>query len=90
MFGKEKGSKEEKQLRQQQEVMEKYGLQDLSDPQDIESVKKIVQELYGTNVMEAGLKLSGSPADIEKVIFLRTLIEQNFIIIRQLDRISKK
>lgn len=89
MFGS-KESKEEKAARQEQELLEKYGLQELSDPQDIASVKRIASELVGTNLIETGMKLSGSPADVEKITFLRTLIEQNFIIIRQLDRISKR
>lgn len=89
MFGKE--SKEEKAERQQQEMMQKYGLQELSDPQDIDSVRKIVQELYGTGMIEAGMKLSMAPAqETVKVSYLRAIMEQNFIIIRQLDRLSKK
>ena len=91
MFGKQKETKEEKQARKEQELLEKYGLQELSDPQDVASVRKIAQELTGTGLMETGMALSmGSGADQVKVSYLRALVEQNFIIIRQLDRISKK
>lgn len=41
-------TKEEKQARKQQEMLAKYGLQNLTDPTDISSVKKIVEELVGT------------------------------------------
>lgn len=90
MFGKEKETKEEKQARKEQELLQKYGLQNLSNAEDIESVRKIVTELTGTGVMEMGLTLSLTDAKISLPIYYqRTLLEQNFIIIRQLDRISK-
>ena len=74
-----------------QDGLERYGLQELSDPQDVASVRKIAQELTGTGLMETGMALSmGSAADQVKVSYLRALVEQNFIIIRQLDRITKK
>ena len=34
-------TKEEKVARKEREILEKYGLENLTDPQDIESVKKI-------------------------------------------------
>lgn len=54
MFGKQKETKEEKQARKEQELLERYGLQELSDPQDVASVRKIAQELTGTGLMETG------------------------------------
>ncbi len=92
MFGKEKETKEEKQARKQQEMLDKYGLGNLSDPDDIESVKKIVNELVGTGMMETGMALSmgGKASEVLPVYYLRAIMEQNFIIIRQLDRLSKK
>lgn len=88
-----KETKEEKQARKEREALEKYGMQDLTDPDDIESVKKIVSELVGTGLMEAGITLGGgTEKDILKtqLYYQRALLEQNFIMIRQLDRISKK
>jgi len=88
---KEKETKEDKQARKEQELFEKYGLDSLTDPQDIQSARKIVTELAGTGLMETGLKLSmgAKPEDQLQVVYQRTLMEQNFIIIRQLDKLNK-
>ena len=88
---KEKESKEEKAERKELEMMEKYGLDELTDPRDRESVKKIVSELVGgTGLRETGMKLAMANAgDQLKVSYLRATMEQNFIIIRQLEKISK-
>lgn len=90
MFGS-KESKEEKKARKEQELLQKYGLNELNNPSDIESVRKIVAELAGTGMIETGMTLSlgGKPEDILPVYYQRAILEQNFIIIRQLDRISK-
>ncbi len=64
--------KQEKEQEKLQELMEKYGLQNMQNAEDKASVAKILE---GT--LEFG--------DVEKG-YLRTLIGQNFIIIRQLDR----
>lgn len=86
----DKGSKEEKQARKEQEILAKYGLTSLTHTTDIESVKKIVNELVGTGMMEAGMKLSMSAKaeDQLQVCYQRAIMEQNFIIIRQLDRLA--
>ena len=87
---KEKESKEDKQERKELELMEKYGLDELTDPRDIESVRKIVSELVGTGLMETGMKLAMANAgDQLKVSYLRATMEQNFIIIRQLEKLNK-
>lgn len=90
LFG-DKESKEEKQERKAEALLAKYGLQDLSDPQDLASVKKISAELAGTGFGEAGLKLSigTKTEDLVKVSYLGAILEQNWIIIRQLDRLNK-
>lgn len=92
LFGsKDKETKEEKEARKEREVLEKYGLQTLKNPEDIESVKKIVSELSGTGLMELGITLGGgNEKDILKnqLYYQRALLEQNFIMIRQLDRIA--
>lgn len=92
LFGnKDKETKEDKAERKQRAMLEKYGLQALSNPEDIASVKTIVSELAGTGLMEAGLALgAGNDRDIQKtqLAYQRTLVEQNFIMIRQLDRIA--
>lgn len=91
LFGNNKETKEEKVARKEREILEKYGLENLTDLQDIESVKKIVSELAGTGLMEAGITLGGgNEKDILKIqlYYQRAILEQNFILIRQLDRIS--
>ena len=87
---KEKESKEEKAERKELEMMQKYGLDELTDPKDKESVKKIVSELVGTGLMETGMKLAmGNAGDLLKVSYLRATMEQTFIIIRQLEKLNR-
>ena len=83
-------SKEEKQARKEAEMLARYGLDSIQDPADKESVRKIVPELAGSSMMEAGLKLSMAKAEVQlPITFQHCLMEQNWIIIRQLDRIAR-
>lgn len=89
--GKEKETKEEKEARKERELLEKYGLQNLTNVEDIASVRKIVSELSGTGLMELGIALGGgNEKDVLKnqLYYQRAIVEQNFILIRQLDRIA--
>lgn len=72
-------------------VMAKYGLENLS-PEYREKVKDINAELVGTGLMEAGMKLSLSAKteDQLQVQYLKTLVEQNWMIIRLLDESKNK
>lgn len=91
LFSKE--DKAEKQARKEQEMLDKYGLGSLKDPNDIASVKNIVSELVGMGVMETGIAFGGgSEKDIAKVQmhYQRAILEQNFIIIRLLDKLANK
>lgn len=89
----EKAAKKQAKIDQKNlELLRRYGLEELQDPADIESVKNIVSELSGTGLMELGITLGGgSDRDIQKnqLYYQRAMLEQNFIIIRQLDRITK-
>lgn len=87
-----KEAKEEKAARKQQEMLKKYQLEELSDPADLESVKRIVAELFGTDVFELDALLTGDVRNMTRnqMYYQRALVEQNFIIIRMLDRINKK
>lgn len=79
--------------RKTNEMLAKYGLENLSDPKDVESVRKIVSELTGTGLMEAGVLLGGgSEKDISRVqmVYQRAIVEQNFMIIRLLDKLTRK
>jgi len=89
------GSKEDKAQKQEektQQMLAKYGLQSLKDPEDIASVRLIVSELAGASWMEVGNLLAPDEktANQIKITYLRTLVEQNFIIIRQLDKLLNK
>lgn len=72
-------------------LMAKYGLENLS-PEYRSKVKDINSELVGTGLMEAGMKLSLSAKteDQLQVQYLKTLVEQNWMIIRLLDEIKNK
>ena len=85
-----KETKEEKQERKAQELLEKYGLQELTDPQDIASDKEIALQLMGNKLVALGTQLGGKPYEGAMLTYMQAVVEQNFIIIRQLERISKK
>lgn len=87
LFGE---SKEEKKDRKVQELLDKYGLQELSDPRDVDSVKQIATKLAGSNLINIGTALSGLPQDVGKMTLLQAIVEQNWIIIRQLDKLINK
>lgn len=83
------GGNEEKQEQKAQALLQKYGLQDLSDPRDIQAVKNIASNLAGNKLIEVGSALQGNSADSAKMSYLNAIMEQNFIMIRQLDKIVK-
>lgn len=83
-------SKEEKQSQKVYETLHKYGLEELSDPRDVESVKQIAAKLAGSNLIGIGTALSGLPQDVAKMSLLQAIVEQNWIIIRQLDKLNSK
>lgn len=82
--------KQQEQFQKEQAVLSKYGLQNLSDQRDRQAVTEIVRDLVGTGMMEAGMKLSMAKAEVAlPVYYQRAILDQNFIIIRQLDRIAQ-
>ena len=90
LFGN-KDDKEAKQAAKEQAVLDKYGLGSLSDPDDIKSVRSIATELAGTGLTEIGSMLSQNEKAMlqTQMRYQRALVEQNFVIIRQLDRIAR-
>lgn len=88
LFGNSE-AKEAKQAAKTEELLKRFGLEDLHDPRDIEAVKSIATALTGNKLIEFGTALSGSSEDVAKLTYLRALVEQNFIIIRQLDKLNK-
>ena len=87
LFG---ADKEEKKAEKVYELLHKYGLQELSDPRDVESVKQIAYKLASSNLINLGTALSGSAQDVGKLSLLQAIVEQNWIIIRQLDKLNNK
>jgi len=83
------GNKDVKREQKTRQILEKYGLQGLSDPKDQQAVYNLAYEMSGSTLASIGLFMQGNTADSAKLDALRALMEQNFIIIRQLDRISK-
>lgn len=83
-----KENREDKKLAKMQQIASKYHLEDIN-PKDLEAIKNINYELMGTGLMEFGTLLSGKSEDNVKIAYLNTLIQQNWVIIRQLDEISK-
>lgn len=84
------GNKEDKKNRKVAELLTRYNLQELSDQNDLQSVINIAEDLAGNNLITFGTTLSGKAEDVAKLTYLSALIEQNWIIIRQLDRLNKK
>ena len=87
------GSAEDKEAKNEEKInkmMAKYGLEKLS-PEYAEKVKVIQSELLGIGLMETGMKLSMAKAEEQmKVSYLHAIYEQNWMIIRLLNDITKK
>lgn len=89
---KSQEQKAEAKAQKEQELLERYGLQNLNNPDDLASVRKIVTELAGSGMMEFGNMLAPDEKTMLRlqVSYQRALIEQNFILIRQLDKITSR
>jgi hypothetical protein len=88
------GNNEDKEAKKEAKLdamMAKYGLENLS-PEYRSKVKDINLELIVTGLMETGMKLSmnAKVEDQLQVQYLRTIMEQNWMIIRLLDEIKNK
>lgn len=83
------GNSEDKKNAKVDELLRRYGLQELSDDRDYDSVVRIAQNLMGNKLIELGAALQGNGTDAAKLSYLNAIMEQNFIMIRQLDRISQ-
>ena len=84
------GNTEEKKAAKVEALLNRYGLQELSDQRDLDSVRNIATNLMGNKLVELGAALQGNGADAAKLSYMNAIMEQNFIMIRQLDRIAKK
>lgn len=79
----------QKQQEKTEALLRKYNLTELSNPADIASVRQIAANLAGNNLISLGTSLQGKAEDSAKLTYLAALVEQNWIIIRQLDRLNK-
>ena len=86
-FGTDKEAKKEAKV---QALLEKYGVQDLTDPRDKQAVHNIANALMGNKLIEFGAALTGNGIDAAKMSYMNAIMEQNFIIIRLLDKIANK
>ena len=87
-------TQEEKQQAQNNKIyqaMVRYGVDDLSDPKDMQAIQNIVNSLVGSSLMEVGSLMAGTEAIMNRVNaqYSKAIFEQNFIIIRQLERINR-
>ncbi len=90
MFSGKKETKEEKILKEQEMFFKKYGLENLNE-KDVEILKKVVADLAGNGLFKAGMAVTFAKAEEQaKVSYLSALVEQNWLIIKKLDEISKK
>lgn len=88
LFG-DKKSKEDKEQEKLQQFMDRYQLEDL-DSKDMVVLRRIASDLAGNSWFKAGMALSFAKSEEQaKVTYLSALVEQNWMIIRQLSRMNK-
>ena len=88
LFG-EKKSEEEKQNELLEKFMQRYQLEEL-DEKDLVILKRIATDLAGNGLLKAGMALSFAKAEEQaKVTYLSALVEQNWVVVRQLSRLNK-
>lgn len=87
-------SKEEKRAKKQQEeiqkFMNKYQLDEI-DEKDLVVLRRIANDLAGNGLFKVGMALSFSKAEEQmKVTYLSALVEQNWMIIKQLSQLNSR
>jgi len=88
IFGN-KETKEEKQERERQHLMEKLGMTELDD-KDMDTVRQIMIDLAGTGgLLGQVTAITFSAADMQKVNAAWAQVRQNWIIIRQLNQLNQ-
>lgn len=78
----------EERIKKEQEIKEKYGLENLSEYGEI--VDYIVEKMAKAEIKEFKDNFSSNGYDAGKMNYLSTLVNQNWLIIKKLDEISKK
>nr|WLJ25831.1 MAG: hypothetical protein [Firmicutes phage HS10] len=93
-FFKTSEEKQDKEDRKIKKFLEKYNIGDLEDleAEDREAVKRIAVSLSGTGLMSTGMALSlqGKPYEVLPVYYLEAIMQQSFMIYRQLVKLNKK
>lgn len=82
-------TREEEAAEKLQRFMRVHNLESL-DEKDVESAKLIARGLMGNGLIEWGTIFSGKAEDTAKLSYLSAMVEQNWMIINQLDRLNKK
>lgn len=83
------GAKEDKQQKELEKFMERYQLEEL-DEKDLAILRKIAADLIGNGLGKAGMALGFADiSDQLTVTYLSALVEQNWMIIRQLGRLNR-
>jgi hypothetical protein len=90
LFGKkDQKTKEQKEQEQRDEFMERYQLEDV-DQRDLVVLERIARDLGANSLIKTAMALSfTSVQEQAKVTYLSALVEQNWMIIRQLSRINQ-
>lgn len=70
------------------EFVAKYGLEDLDD-KDMESIGRLAVDLAGQGWGKAAAFFGAKNEDRMKIFYLSAIIEQNWMILRQLARLNK-
>ncbi|MBS5596857.1 hypothetical protein [Peptostreptococcus sp.] len=87
---KSKESKEDKKLKEIEKFMERYQLDEIND-KDLKIIKNIANDLVGNNLIKAGMALSFAKVEEQaKVSYLSAIVQQNWIMIRQLNNLNNK
>ena len=71
------------------DLLQKYGLENLNDPYTIKAVREMVDGLRGMKLFQAGYSLGLQGEKAIAMQLQKTQIDQNFIIIRQLDKLNQ-
>lgn len=86
---KQEQKQKDKEAKELEKFMKRYNLYDL-DSEDLKQLRHIADDLVGNGLGKLGMKLSfDRTEEIAKVTYLSALVEQNWMIIRQLARMNK-
>ncbi|NLO83132.1 MAG: hypothetical protein GX094_08775 [Clostridiales bacterium] len=89
IFGGKKKSKEEKYQEKMNDFMERYHLEDI-DEKDLLVLQRIANDLFRKEIIQEETVLAfANVVEQAKISYLSVLTEQNWMIIRQLNKLNK-